>query len=175
MMAKSLAILLLGAFMPHHCDHPHPPWGAGGTSSTGGSAGSSGTAGTSGSGGTGSVCPDSATLVFNYVSGSFGPQDPWDFTWPQPEDPNCDAQWERDEVNCVVSVDQECFYEDVNVGPGPCVAGETCVDEHSVRSSSFTMLDGGEGFYDVVFTQTRQSDGVSFTDDGEYTLEVTVP
>lgn len=171
MLTKTFAALLLAAFLPNHCDHWPPGGGSGGAGGTGGTGGTAGTGGTGGS----TACPDSATLNFTYVSGSFGPLDPWEFTWPQPEDPNCDAQWERDEVTCVVSVDQECFYEDVNVGPGPCVAGETCVDEHSVRSSSFTMLDGGTGYYDIEFTQTRQSDGVSFTDDGEYTLDVTVP
>lgn len=168
MIMKSLSVLLLAALFPHHCDHPHPPWGAGGTSSTGGS---SGTAGAAGSGGTGGLaCPDSATVTFHYVSGSFGPLDePWAFTWPQPEDPHCDAQWERDEVTCVVTVDQTCLYEDVNVGPG------AFVDELNVRSAAIEMVDGGEGFYSIDFTQTRQSDGVSFTDDGDYDLTVTVP
>ena len=172
-MLKSLSILLLAALTPHHCEYwPHPPHGAGGASSTGGSSGSSGTAGPGGS----SACPDSATLTFTYVSGSFGPiEDPWVFTWPQPEDPNCDAQWERDEATCVVSVDRECFHENVNVGPGLCVAGETCVDEHEVLSAAFEMANGGEGFYNIVFTQTRQSDNVSFTDDGDYDLAVSVP
>lgn len=162
MLTKTFAALLLAAFLPNHCDH----WPPGGGS--GGSGGSAGTAGTGGTGGS-PACPDSATLTFTYVSGSFGPiEDPWVFDWPQPEEPACDSQWTRDETTCLVTIDQECLYEDVNIAPG------LYVDELTVRSSSFEMVDGGEGVYSVVFTQFHPN-GNEFTDDGNYTLDVSVP
>lgn len=160
MLAKSLTILLLAGFFPHHCDH-FPPGGGtggtGGTSSTGGSAGTGGTAG-------GSSCPDSATLSYTLTSGTCGEFEPEEFTWPQPAQEECDDVWTRNEETCEVTVDRECFYEDVNVAPG------VYQDELYVQIATFDMVNGGTG----TFHFEAHIDGVELCT-GDYDVAVSVP
>lgn len=159
MFAKALTVLLLAGFFPHHCDHLPPGGGTGGTSSTGGSSGTGGSAGTGGS-----SCPASATLSYTLTGGTCGEFEPEEFTWPRPEDPACNDVWTRNEETCEVSVNRECFYEDVNVAPG------VFQDELYVQIATFDMVDGGTGTFHFEWYVDGEEICV-----GDYDVDLSVP